>query len=500
MKRTNNILLIVFQIMIISFDNIVAQQNKNIYWPIGTHEYPDSISGYGNSMIRLQSDGVQIDKIDLKMNFEATAAAISDEDGLMLFCTNGCAIVNADGDTIPGSEGLNPGEIADMTCGMDGYINPKGAMFLPWPGQGTKFCLLHMGARYDISRKLTSGPFYYTEIVQNGISYEVTAKNNILLDGDLETFSVIKHGNGRDWWIVVPQYASNKYFVFLLSPTGIQQYVWQTIGPAMSCNRTGSTTFSSDGTRYGRLQNCETLVMDFDRCSGSFSNPKSIYTPEHTFGDGGIAFSPNAQRVFITSQTAILVANLTTLSPVFDTLIHTYGQSDWGVSLGAIQQAPDNNFYISNMARRQYMGLLKMNDTDGSDATYIYNYLDLPVFSVRTSPNDPNYQLYDLPASQCDTLGINGPNVSAAVPANTPRFSLFPDPAVDNVTFSAPTDALLSNCLTIYNINGLEVFRQTLTNGNTDFSVKSWPSGLYFVCLSLEYGPCIWNGKLFVTH
>ena len=71
---------------------------------------------------------------DLKMNFESTVAALSDPTGKLLFCSNGCRIADADGQVLLDGDGLNPGEVRDSACPKNGYIAPRGALFLPKPG------------------------------------------------------------------------------------------------------------------------------------------------------------------------------------------------------------------------------------------------------------------------------------------------------------------------------------------------------------------------------
>ena len=33
--------------------------------------------------------------------------------------------------------------------------------------------------------------------------------------------AAVKHANGRDWWVLVPESHSNRYYTMLLDPTGL---------------------------------------------------------------------------------------------------------------------------------------------------------------------------------------------------------------------------------------------------------------------------------------
>jgi hypothetical protein len=284
---------------------MASAQGYDHFWITGTHEYPD-VPSYNNAVLHFRPDGkVDIEVKDLKMNFESTVGAMSDSSGSgLLFYTNGCYVATATGDTMLGGTGLNPGEMHDWVCGKTGYICPRGAMILPMPGHSGQYYIFHMGARYDPVRKLTYGPFYCSvvDMSLNGGKGEVTNKNTLLTDGDLEPFTAVRHGNGRDWWVMVPEYASNRYRIFLLDPLGVSGPYWQEIGPVMDCRRIGSNTFSLRGGKFARAQNCQVAVLDFDRCTGALSKPVLLDLPDHAVGGGGVAFSPDETHLLASTQ------------------------------------------------------------------------------------------------------------------------------------------------------------------------------------------------------
>ncbi len=452
-------------------------------WVAGSHDFPDSVPGYTNVIIRFEGGSTQVDSTDLRMNFESTAAAISDEQGQLAFYTNGCSVANAAGDTLLNGAGLNPGEIAEMSCPQTGYLCPKGAMILPWPGDPGRYCLVHLGARYEPSRKLTFGPLYYSvvDMSAQGGAGAVTSKNNLLLDGDLEPFTAVRHGNGRDWWIVIPVYATNQYHLFLLSPSGITALPEQAIGPVMSCKRIGSSTFSPNGLRYGRQQNCQTVVLDFDRCTGIFSGPITLTTPAYSFGGGGIAFSPDGRRLFTTNHVTLLTADLTQTNPVFDTLVHTYDYTNWGMNLGLMQQTADNEVLISNMARRKYMSRITMPTPDGATATYDYQGLALSGFTMRTTPNEPSRRLGDWSGSPCDTLGINP--TTEVLPIAQPSVALEPNPAHDRFVLHDYSETVQTERqLRVFSGTGALLIEKLIPSNSIEqtVSISNFTPGLYF--------------------
>ncbi len=468
----------ILPLLILTFGQIaLPAQQFDANWPLGINAYPGQ-AGYGNVLLHFQPDSVQIVASDLRMNFETTAAAISDAEGYLLFYTNGCTIANAAGDTLPGGEELNPGAVHDWVCPQNGYVSPRGAMFLPAPGNPENdFYLLHMGMRYAASGGWSYGPFYFSLIHKNsnGGQGAVSSSNTPLqAEAALEPFTVVRHGNGRDWWIIVPEYGSNRYFRFLLSPSGVADAGSVTMGPQMACTRLGSSVFSADGHKFARTQNCRTVVFDFDRCTGLLGNPVEFVRPDYVFGGGGVGFDPAGHRLFVSEQLAILNADLTVLNPVLDTLV---GVNDtYGAGIHLMQYGPDGRLYFNILHRSRFMPVL----SELSDSLPVYEKkgLSLGVYSVRSLPNFPNYRLYDFPDSPCDTLGIDTP-VAVKEPLANLSIKAYPNPVTDTWYLEA---GFSSGRLHIFDFSG-RMIRQIDWAGSADnlqVLVHDWPAGMYY--------------------
>lgn len=477
---------------------MLPAQHFDQNWPFGTNEYP-GLSTFGNALIRFLPESVQIAGADLRMNFEITAAAISDSSGNLLFYTNGCHVANALGDTLAGGGDLNPGAVRDWVCPHHGYVSPLGAMFLPAPNDPENyFYLLHMGVQYAANSGWSYGPFYFSFIDKNdnGGQGAVLSSNSILQEGAmLEPFSVVRHGNGRDWWILVPGYGGNLYHRFLLSPAGFSDEGEIAVGPPFACTRVGSSGFSLDGRKFAHTQNCRTIVFDFDRCAGQLSNPVEFVRPDYIFGGGGVAFSPDANRLFVSEQLAVLAADLTSANPVLDTIA---GISDtYGAGLHLMQYGPDKNLYFNVLHRTRFLPTLR--NLSESLPTYDKQGLPLSRYSVRTLPYFPNYRLYDFPDSPCDTLGIDTP-VATSEPEtpNVATVRAFPNPVHDlwQIEFSLVPDAG-DRELAIYNASGQTMLRQIIapTQPGLSLSLRDWPNGFYSWQLRAKNGERVAKGK-----
>lgn len=63
---------------------------------------------------------------------------------------------------------------------------------------------------------------YYSLIKRNGIANEdsILIKNAILLEDTLDFGKIasVRNANGQDWWVILQEYFSNRFYLLLLSP------------------------------------------------------------------------------------------------------------------------------------------------------------------------------------------------------------------------------------------------------------------------------------------
>ena len=471
-----------------------AQQHDAV-WPFGFHEYPGQ-GAYGNAALRFEPSGPTTAPLDWVLNFDNTSAALCDAEGKLLFATNGCVVVNAQGDTIRsagGAQAINTGVVHDLVCADIGYPVPQGVLILPMPGNDQRFGIFHLGAQYDVEQKWTFSPLYLTivDMAANGGQGQLVEVNtdmgvaNMGIDG----LSAVRHGNGRDWWLLVPLRNNNVYVRFLFRPGEVQTYPFQQIGPIANCPRNGSCVFSPDGRKFARTQNCRTVVFDFDRCTGTLSNPVEMQRPDYVFGGGGVAFSPSGKQLFVTEQLAVLTANLKEATPVLDTLVPS--DSTIGVSLGLLQAGPDGRLYANSTHRSRYMASFNQTD-DLGNLDFHSKGIFLGKYSSRTLPHFPNYRLLDLPGSPCDTLGIS-PVTEAWVGA-TPQIR--PNPVQDILYLDLPTPEQVAS-VQLTDALGRRVYSSD--QWRPSISVAHLPEGVYFLMIRQARG-AVFSEKVVVRR
>lgn len=478
---------------------LLCAQREDNNWVGGFEETPH-VPGFANYRIHFTASGIQVDTSDWGIPFESTTAAISDSSGNLILFTNGCSVFDAGGKVIPGGESLNPGALHDQVCERIGYIAPKGAVILPVPAHPGRFCILHMAATANPLRDLDLGPLYATwvDMNANGGKGAVTTANEPLASGALEPFMVVRHGNGRDWWVIVPRYGINRFSSFLLSPSGFQASD-QDVGPYMSGRYNGSLACSLDGSRVVRFHpNQGALVLDFDRCTGQMSKQQFIPVPKRLLRGGGAAFSPKGDELYITSQSTLYVADLSAAAPKFDTVFYLFDNFTWGTTLQHLQYSPDQQLYAGTISRADYLNTIQFDAALHATALK-FKSLKLPVMTARSLPNMPNFRLYDLPGSLCDTLGINAPTVAIQEAVDKSAFRSYPNPASEAWFLDIGSGHLMRSHgeIAVYNTSGQRVYRAQVSAGQMQVKVqvRDWPSGLYFWQMS-EAGLPIAIGRL----
>lgn len=483
--------ILYFLLFLFAHSALNAQILPDQVWVTGTQGASDE-PGYGNAIIRFTDGQVDIVQAELNMNFESTMAVMPDSLGNILFYTNGCFIANRLGNPMLNGTGLNSGEMHDWTCPEAGYVSPMGAMILAVPGSDHLYYLFHMGVRYE-AEILCYGPFYYSVVdmsLDGGLG-AVVEKNVVVAEGNFEPFSAVRHGNGRDWWLCFPGYGTNQYYKFLLGPNGLTNMGVQQTGPEMGCRYIGSSAFAPTGARYARQQHCGVVVMNFNRCSGELSQEHFLPLPPNAFGGGGVAFSPDGNRLLVSTQLSVQEALLDTPDPVLDTIVDVLQVI--GSSLHLMQYTPEGNILLSNLGRGKFYHLIE--NPEGPDPEFLQRGFALPVFSIRTLPNYPNYRLYDLADSPCDTLGIDA--VATYSPTAQQSIHIAPNPVSADALISVPS--YCQGVWRLHDLSGITRLEGIWEGPSLTLSMKTLPPGLYFFQLRKNEGDLL-QAKIIVAH
>jgi hypothetical protein len=364
--------------------------------------------GPNTSRIDFRNDTVINDSITKLMYTTGTNAAICDGSGNFLYYTNGIYVAGSNGDSLLNGNGLNPCSYTSAHA-ENGLPLQQAALFLPMPDNNRYFYLFHFSGDTTGGRP---GTLYYSIIDKegnNGLG-EVIRKNVVFYKSLFRGggMTACKHANGRDWWIVMAEFNSNTFYKFLLTPYGISDTLIQSIGPvydgpfddAYSC-------FSPDGSKY--VTGCFVgliTVLDFDRCSGNFSNLVTINNldDQTNSGEGPMAFSPSGRFLYVSDRVDLTQYDLWA-SNIQDSIEVYKADSTDNAQIDFISLAINGKIYGSTWAGGFYfLHVVNCPDALGNACGFVWG--GQPTLSIDSwnLPNMPNYMLGALTGSGCDTI------------------------------------------------------------------------------------------------
>jgi hypothetical protein len=490
------------------FDYIWLSGNDSKFHNI--HDPCDSLEGVVK--LDFNQNPVQVSFDSIATDFQATDVCFSDSNGNLLFYSNGTRVVNAHDNIIENGDSLNFGYLLYDDAGYTidtvlGDVAPQGIIALPNPASGNQYYLVY--AFGDTTPFVEGGGNYVAKILTalvdmqaNGGLGQIIYKDSSILEGvgELgESVPAVKHGNGRDWWLLAQKRNTNCFYEILLDSSGPHVTDTFCLGPTVPSGYQDQSCFSPDGSKFAYFANTSGLsVYDFDRCTGKLSNAK--YLSYSDLKDTarfvvGIAISPNSRFLY-----ASLVAHLYQLDlwndnllnsldtiGIFESLWNDCGTTSPSTS-GYCQLAPDGKIYITGIGGAPFYHVINNPDEQGSTCNLVQYGLSLPTLEEGI-PNYPNYRLGALTQSQCDTLA----SLTAIQRAAKEQIiKVYPNPATDYavIDYGFTDWSKAQPNLEICNTLGQVVHAQILPmySGLQKIDVSTWAGGMYTVYIKRNGG------------
>ena len=491
-----NYLLILF---LIFYSTFIIAQKRDAVWVTGYNCCnPDPNNTYAQGLIfDFSSGSFQFDTVTRKMNFGTMNASICDTTGILLFYTNGIFIADRTNDTMMNGSGINPSFYTSMQTPY-GLNGPQSDIIIPKPDDPNQYYLFHKTADTvstpfsNVSLKL-----YFSIIDMSGNNGygAVISKNNILLT---ETYfginmTAVRHGNGRDWWIIQTKANSNKYFIFLLTNTGVSLHQTQIIGSGYDIFCHCNFIFSKDGSKFinGATDFDRIEVMDFDRCTGLFSNPISI--PVNYYGQHYVSLSASdrylyynvSDTIFQYDMAASNIAATKTVVAVYDGFESPPGVP---IKFGHPILAADNKIYFT--FNLKYLHVINYPDSAGLACNVVQHAIQLP-YNTSGFPNFPNYELGRISGSACDTVYS-----SISELEKEKEVSVFPNPSLTGIfNFRFDDKSVEIKSLEVTDITGRII--NSLLNKSNQLNLSSAADGIYFYRVKTNKGK-MYNGKIII--
>jgi Secretion system C-terminal sorting domain len=339
----------------------------------------------------------------------------------------------------------------------------------------------------------------------------------------------IRHGNGRDWWVISKSSYFNleleqepHFLLMLVTPDGVELEEIPIYEVPISYTNVSDFGFNNDGTKMFSLastdQGDNLFLYDFDRCTGELSNQTGLgalidsngfYTP---FWDA--AFSPSGRYLYVnTNYTGcnearylLLQYDLEDENPALthDTLLNytQSGDQEFFRGTGNLKLAPDGKIYYSRRISScqfflylypdtLYSGLnMNLSVINSPDIAYPacnftpYSFYLGGARTYQGLPNNPNFALGAVD-NFCDT-SANGLN-------NTQKFlntnlNIFPNPCFNTCQIQYKPATQKGNII-ITNVAGKVIFKEeniqvTLLQHGYEINTSAFAKGVYFVTIS----------------
>ncbi len=415
--------LIFLQLITVSLN----AQNHDFHWYLG-YANGNSDPKLGGMTINFNSIPPQVSPEKKEIDFEAYTAVCSDSSGqYVMFSTNGISIRNALHHRMQNGDTINPGDVWESNKNGS-YPDASELCFFPAPGLPNQYYLIHLAIRVNTlsAEPIARKPLYYTLIdmnANNGLG-RVVKKNQVLLDSTLQNIGItgpaaVKHGNGRDWWLVTGRFNTDEFLVFLFSPTGISGPFIQHIGPPYPQEEgRGNPLFTPDGNTYIRSDGRNgPRIYDFDRCTGQLSNLRIVPFTEPSFGYE-YAVSPNSRYLYSNTVEAVVQFDLQAEDigasadtvAIYDGFCSPFPPWETAFFLSGLQ--PDGKIYFANSTSTTALNVINRPNLPGLSCDMQQHSVILPKFNQWTVPHNPNFRLGELDTSPCDTLNAQQPGNS----------------------------------------------------------------------------------------
>jgi len=471
--------------LILLTNNVTFAQGVNNLW-MGGYDSQNPLPS-GGTDLRFENGDVTISYVNRPISFGRTNTNITDTAGHLLFSTNGAFIANATNDTMFNGSGLSP---SAYTMGyQDGLHIAQAVLILPASNSANLYYLIH-GTWDDDLVTYSMRSLYYTRIDMNldGGLGAVLEKNQVAFSDTMNIgrITAVKHANGRDWWVFVHKAYSNRFYRFLLSPTGLALNGYQDIGIVRPADD-GQVCFSPDGTKFAYfgvdfLVSKKLEVFNFDRCTGLFSNPAFAEIDDYAFL-GGVAFSPSSEFIYVSSFYDVYQysVNAPDLASSMVHIAHwdsTYSPfPPFATIFDIAQLAPDGKIYMGTGNSTLKMHIINDPDEPGLACNMVQHGITTPTYYWNSLPNHPNYFLGALAGSPCDTLALAVGGLGFARPTTA---KAYPNPTTGTFNLSYAAQPTVGE-LEVRDVSGRVVLRERITQWSTVHAVSlaGQAAGLY---------------------
>ena len=506
-----------FTIFFVLTTLLSAQSKRGDRWVLGySSGVPDEDKEiFGGIFLTFDSGKAELTQFDI-FSDDALAVANNNE-GKLEFYSTGCGIFNKNMQLMENGENLSINEYCpNSQYAMSGIKG--GFLVLPQPEQETQYFYFRIAERTDNGWPINER-LLLTKVdmaANNGLGKVISRNETVLEDSLVCSVSAVRHGNGRDWWVVVPRGTNRQFWTILLTPDGLQAPVLQTIPPPytpFTAKRTvaiadppftaevlydeyqleggaGQADFSPDGNWYARItpRGGDVEIYHFNRCSGTFQQRAVFPTPslpDKKIWAAGLAFSPDSKVLYMNNNEAVYQLSLSPESlkqpePLLLGIYDGFTEFNLAVNFFMMRTAPDGKIYIGAGNGTRYLHVIEQPNVLGTGCNFRQRGLPTGRFYSFSINYFPNFNLYEAPYGLCDSLGIN-------LQAGEYPFAVFPNPNTGS-TLSYFIPACTHAQVYVHNAAGQLIAHITAPriDAVNHIDATLWPAGVYFFSARID--------------
>lgn len=350
-----------------------------------------------NSLIDFSNGTATLTNSITVADFYESITCISDQNGNLLFYSDGATVWDVDNNVLPNGNNLSPESSTAITT------TTQGSLFVNSPSDSNQYYLFSLSFNGVLS-------FSILDRTLNGGLGAVISKQNVLVKDTLsEKMAVTKHCDNKSFWLVVVKYKDLDY---LMGPSAnytleFQSYLINQYGvqsdPIKSqintlCPKYGQMKFNNAGNELAFAENNTLVLFDFDKTSGKVSLNREIELP---LDNGyGVEYAPNDSIIYINEKQFNIYSNILTPLQSFPTSTQLQRGADnkiYGYSFPEdevkVQNLSASGFYgngnwVINANKDEQTNLFSISspNTLGTSAQYVPNAI-----SISHVGNHKNY-------------------------------------------------------------------------------------------------------------
>ncbi|REH00515.1 T9SS type B sorting domain-containing protein [Flavobacterium aquicola] len=321
---------------------------------------------FGNKAgIKFNPDGSVTVLTDGELNTDEGCATLSNSKGDLLFYTDGVTIWNKNHKVMKNGMGL-----------FGHSSSTQSATIVPKPGSSNLFYV------FTLDYEANQNGFRYSIVdinLDGGLGAVTTDKNVLVYKPSTEKLSIVKHKNGKDFWVVTHGWRNNFFQSHLLTSSGlnavsVKSDIGKSTGGIDGEHARGYMKISPDGSKLAMCNSLTNLeLFDFDNATGKISNVRDLYLGEGLYG---IEFSPNSSVLYLSIikffSHKVLQFDLTLDK---NNLSYTEFLIDTMMPC-ALQLGPNGKIYIAQTAFK-HLGVINNPNTIGSDCDFQMSSISL---------------------------------------------------------------------------------------------------------------------------